>query len=298
MTDHYIDIGRQLRDKRLELRGELKDISDDTRIPLRYLEAIEAGEVDAFPSIVYYNLFARAYAKELGFDPERMFAVMAEENLELDRAETPGEEVPEKELTATEPTKDRSGRRVLYNWIVTIIVVVMIGLAIYILAGNRLGLKSKSNIEKNISKSGHSKGLVMADTTEEIEKPVLALADTTTAAERTEKIDTMTLRIDVDETCWLLVMADSDTVLNRNLDSGDYRVFEAAHSFLVSAGNPPGISMELDGFPMKSVSRGGRPFRDFEITNENKNDLIIRPEKPAPERDSGSEGVQENNSGN
>ena len=47
---------------------------------------------------------------------------------------------------------------------------------------------------------------------------------------------------------------------------------------------------------LESIAK--QTFRDFEITNENKNDLIIRPEKPAPERDSGSEGVQENNSGN
>ena len=55
-----------------ELRGiSLKQISDDTRIGVRFLEALEEGRLELIPGEFYRRSYLRAYARYLGLDEDR-----------------------------------------------------------------------------------------------------------------------------------------------------------------------------------------------------------------------------------
>jgi len=61
-------IGEKLRLAR-EARGiALRDISEQTRISIRYLEAIEADDYRRLPGGIFNRSFIRAYAKFIGYD--------------------------------------------------------------------------------------------------------------------------------------------------------------------------------------------------------------------------------------
>ena len=61
-------IGEQLRLAR-EGRGvPLREISDQTRISIRYLEAIESNDYDRLPGGVFNRSFIKAYARCVGYD--------------------------------------------------------------------------------------------------------------------------------------------------------------------------------------------------------------------------------------
>lgn len=61
---------KELKELR-ESRGiSVEEISERTKINIRYLQAIEAGDFDLI-EIPYYRLFLRAYAEEIGGDSER-----------------------------------------------------------------------------------------------------------------------------------------------------------------------------------------------------------------------------------
>jgi cytoskeleton protein RodZ len=61
-------IGEQLRLAR-EGRGVgLREISDQTRIAIRYLEAIEANDFGRLPGGVFNRSFIKAYARYIGYD--------------------------------------------------------------------------------------------------------------------------------------------------------------------------------------------------------------------------------------
>lgn len=61
-------IGEQLRLAR-EGRGVgLREISDQTRISVRYLEAIEANDYSRLPGGVFNRSFIKAYARYIGYD--------------------------------------------------------------------------------------------------------------------------------------------------------------------------------------------------------------------------------------
>ena len=63
-------IGEKLRLAR-ETRGiALRDISEQTRISMRYLEAIEADDYRRLPGGIFNRSFVRAYAKFIGYDEQ------------------------------------------------------------------------------------------------------------------------------------------------------------------------------------------------------------------------------------
>jgi len=61
-------IGEKLRLER-EARGiSLREISEQTRISMRYLEAIEGDDYQRLPGGIFNRSFIRAYAKFIGYD--------------------------------------------------------------------------------------------------------------------------------------------------------------------------------------------------------------------------------------
>ncbi|MFN3865041.1 MAG: helix-turn-helix domain-containing protein [Erythrobacter sp.] len=64
----YAGAGARLRAAREARRLELTEIAAETRIPLRHLEAIEAGDFGNLPSRTYAIGFARTFAKAVGLD--------------------------------------------------------------------------------------------------------------------------------------------------------------------------------------------------------------------------------------
>ena len=63
-------IGEKLRLAR-ETRGiALRDISEQTRISMRYLEAIETDDYRRLPGGIFNRSFIRAYAKFIGYDEQ------------------------------------------------------------------------------------------------------------------------------------------------------------------------------------------------------------------------------------
>jgi hypothetical protein len=71
--------GVLLRQAREELGLDLTHIAAETRIPLRHLEAIEAGDFESLPSRAYAIGFSRTYAKAVRLDDERITAIVRAE---------------------------------------------------------------------------------------------------------------------------------------------------------------------------------------------------------------------------
>ena len=64
-------IGEQLRLARQERGIPLREISDQTRISVHYLEAIESNDFKRLPGGIFNRSFVRAYAKYIGYDEKQ-----------------------------------------------------------------------------------------------------------------------------------------------------------------------------------------------------------------------------------
>ena len=71
---HTVDFGARLREAR-ERRGvSLRVIADATKISVRVLQALEDNDISRLPGGIFSRGFVRAYALEVGLDPEETIA--------------------------------------------------------------------------------------------------------------------------------------------------------------------------------------------------------------------------------
>ena len=64
--------GEELRRERELRQITLREISESTKINVRYLEALERNDFTHLPGGVFNKGFVRAYAQHIGIDPEAM----------------------------------------------------------------------------------------------------------------------------------------------------------------------------------------------------------------------------------
>ena len=64
--------GEDLKRERELRKIPLREISESTKINLRYLEALERNDFEHLPGGVFARGFVRAYAQFIGVDPESM----------------------------------------------------------------------------------------------------------------------------------------------------------------------------------------------------------------------------------
>lgn len=85
-------IGEQLRLAREERGVALREISNQTRISMRYLEAIETNDYKRLPGGIFNRSFVKAYARCVGFDEKQALEgyarFMREQGQTVDEVET------------------------------------------------------------------------------------------------------------------------------------------------------------------------------------------------------------------
>ncbi|MCP3730237.1 helix-turn-helix domain-containing protein [Sphingomonas sp. MG17] len=59
-------LGEALTEARLRCAMSIEDVAAETRVPVRYLAAIEAERFDLIPALVYIKGFVRAFARAVG----------------------------------------------------------------------------------------------------------------------------------------------------------------------------------------------------------------------------------------
>jgi cytoskeleton protein RodZ len=72
-------IGRRLKAAREEKGISLDDVANKTRVPIRHLQHIEAGEWDALPAPTYSVGFARSYANAIGLNGSEIGAELRQQ---------------------------------------------------------------------------------------------------------------------------------------------------------------------------------------------------------------------------
>ena len=64
-------VGARLREAREKRGVSLRQIANSTRISVMSLEALERSDLSRLPGGIFTRAFIRAYAQEVGLDPER-----------------------------------------------------------------------------------------------------------------------------------------------------------------------------------------------------------------------------------
>ncbi len=265
MPDDYKDIGNKLRQKRKELGKEIDEISEVIKVSSEYLKAIENGDFKALPSTVYYKLFVRSYAQELGLDGNQL---LEQFEIEDESVEGDDESVSEKKSAVKKRRRPESETPLLKIGIILAVVVIIVFIIIIILVPREEKKAGTGDLGQTIEKAE-----IIPDSHS------VSLNDTTSVEDTAASIEPpMTLSIFIKDSCWIMVAADGDTVLKNTLQSGARRSYTADYRFLISMGNPYNVDLKINDTLLRDISNRGRVVKGFEINRLNKADLFYIPE--------------------
>lgn len=121
-------LGAQLRRAREAHNVSLRDISDQTRISRRYLEAIEADDYKNLPGGIFNRSFVKAFARAVGLNEAD--AIRAYERTARAQGESP-DELPTSRQPARLYTDGESPRSPLVTVFLSILILAVISLGVY-----------------------------------------------------------------------------------------------------------------------------------------------------------------------
>lgn len=289
MNKIYIKFGQALKHERENKNISLADLSEELKISEENLNYLELGEVDKLPSELYYNLFAKSYARALGIDYNRTIEAIKEDLGEAIENNVERKAENTKEVKKSGPTPDEDALTAETNWLkkkfLTLILVV-IGIFICFMVVYKLFLEgentpySSSDSEKSspmVKDSSFNTGLLEDDLENfQWNKPDYQ--------EPSPIIMTLTAR----EACWASVLTDGDTVLYRNLVPWrEYKV-EAKYRIRISLAQPSLVQIKINDVEVDLRDPETRKISGVEVNQAN---LVSYLNPPPPDGKIDSTGI-------
>jgi len=234
------DFGRGLREAR-ERRGlSLRQIANSTKIAMSVLEALERNDLSRLPGGIFSRAFVRAYAVEVGLDPE--------ETMQAFIARLPHGSVSSGYSASTTQAEDhqavKSERRTATTLVSLVALSVPIAAAvIYFGISGRSGEAPAPAVElSSVPVSpAPTAGLPVVQTASTLEVPAVRL-----------RVSLSALR-----TCWVSVTADQGKALASLLQAGEQRTIDAEREIVLRIGDASALSVRINGVEAKPLGGEG-----------------------------------------
>lgn len=226
-------IGQRLAERRRKLDLTLRDVEDDLRIRLKYLEAIEADAFDELPGEAYVKGILRAYASYLGLDPD---AVVREYEEATARPEPP--------IILTKVAALRSPSALVLAVLVALLALAAVWLVIP---------ERPSQPQLPVAPTDSLAPTATPPPTQPATGTPIETTGATTApaAEATASAASRPYRVTIavvgDDACWVLLRANGRTFLARTLRPGDIVSIDLTSSARLQLGRPAAVRLAIDG---------------------------------------------------
>ena len=283
MRDMAESFGRELISARKFKGITLEQISDMTKIQLRYLEAMEAGHWDVLPQ-PYMEAFLKAYAEVVGMNVPKVMKMFRDLRRQMLAIEAPEEELPA-EATPTQPPSVAPPKKSSAGWIISgLIILIAAVIALYIIFQPDLFLRfaSQSKTEESVqveprepSSGGTStsdsasvadslptapdSAMIPADSSSlspDSGRPIETLPRANIAS--TEIPVGVNLLARARQRCWLRAVLDKEETQEALLAPGDSLILRANNEVELLVGNAGGLELELDGESLGVLGPSGR----------------------------------------
>lgn len=284
--DPPLDFGAQLAAARKQKNLSLEELSSRTKIRMSVLRAIERSALSELPGGLYSREFLRAFAREVGCDPEEIIrqyrSRLPDEPRGAD-AIAPADggisvTCPSGQVSVAEI--DAMTRRWRTAWIGS--AVVLLGAAIYLgLVSNRVrvyqGQSTSPKPDKNAATVTPPSLPSVAPPPAFVgpmppanvatvppasgDQAPIATTGTELAAGASANADVGDLRLDVKPIapCWLSAKADGKSVLYRLMDAGERAEIQAREEVVLTVGDPAGCGFDINGKAVRQLGSAGRP---------------------------------------
>jgi cytoskeletal protein RodZ len=245
-------VGETLKRARLAQSLGLGTLAGQTKINVKYLEAIEADDRKSLPSGFFYKSFVDQYARFLSLDTHEI-------NAEVDRLLSADAPLPlpgYESVVARNVPPMRYGPRLrslrTYASAVALVLVVMACSGVYTLWRNRGTIDVRAMLE-NVRSFGKTRVAQASSTSKPNERPEVTLA--TVARSEGERTPfepappgyKVMLDLVAHEATWVSVSSDGKPVFSGILQPNQSKTVGGKQSAKMRVGNAAGIEVRLNG---------------------------------------------------
>lgn len=260
--------GLSLRRAR-EARGlSLDELVRTTKISKSTLTALESGDIGRLPAAIYTRGFVKAYAHEVGLDPD----ATADEYLDRIESTTAGHHAGVEEghfhssasarhaSEAHDDTRELLAANQLRRFGRLTTLVAAIGLVVYVVSFNRE--RDDEPLAATMPAATTPPDAARAADERAADEPAIAGGDVAAA------VAALQLELVPQGPCWIVATVDGERVLARLLQRGERQSLAINEEALLRVGDPGALSISINGRAGRSLGLPGQPV-DVKITKEN-----------------------------
>lgn len=249
----------ELRTAREQKGISLQDIADSTLINIRFLEAIDAGNLAFLPQ-TYVRAFLREYATAVGIDPEEaMRAYDAESSPQASQNPVAPVTAADPPPSSPPPAPDRKEDAQISPTMALIAFVVIGVLALTVVLWNILAPETSPVVREipfeDVRRQQDGDGTAASDTA--------ALSTAAPAA----RSDTLILTAVASDSVWMQVTVDDASPRDAYLRKDQRRTWKAAGRLLLTLGNAGAVEFTLNGKRLGALGKSGAVLREHAITH-------------------------------
>jgi len=285
------EFGSQLKQAR-ESRGiSLRQIATSTKISTVALESLERGDLSKLPGGIFSRAFVRAYAIEVGLDPDEVVAQFLVElgvhESQADKSEVRPEVTADDRAFLEQQRRAAMGLRIA---IVVFVVLVIVAVMAWRVTNGATTESDTPASEQTPAASNSAqtpeptveRGLasdVPDGTTTTADGPPTGAAASREQAPVTASARALWIDVTATESCWLQVTTDGTVVPGRVLAAGERLRFEASREMVLQVGSAGAITWSVNGRQARSLGRIG-DVRTVTISSANVSQFYQEPDAP------------------
>jgi hypothetical protein len=263
-----MDVGLELRQARERRDLTLEQISETTKISRSVLQAIEACDESRLPARVFTRSFVKAYAREVGLDPDdtvrrylEQFAAPEVPTQGEEAADTPPGPEPPQDVPGPPPPLRivrRAGAAAL---------LLVVGLASFAAVTKSYRHVNKDATQPGAAQTVSTAGFVPAGTSQ---VPPAATSGTTE-----KPIEPLHLTITPTGPCWVEATADGQPAFAGLLVAGDRRDVDTRKDVTLRVGDPATFAFTINGARARIQGAHGKVVT-VQVTRENYRTFLTR----------------------
>jgi cytoskeleton protein RodZ len=270
-----VDIGADLRQARIAKKRSIEDIARATKINVSVLQAIESDAFSRVPGGLFTRGFLRAYAREVGLDPE---AIVERYRAEYEPAPSGGSE-----RTSESPEWERLGRIRLPSddvdaeaaaarrtQLLQLSIVLLIVL-LYFATWRQPKSQASSDAKQITPASVPSERETPVATSGRETTPRTAAAPTATPTPAPTWPTTMEMH--AQGPCWIEATAAGQRIVARLMDAGNTQTIPLKDEVTLRIGDPAVFAFTIGGAKGRSLGQAGKAVT-VRINQENYKTLL------------------------
>lgn len=271
MTDRSVpEFGTKLKRAREQKAISLREIAIATKISVTALEALERNDISRLPGGIFSRGIVRAYAIEVGLDPEQTVRDFIEQ-FPTDSVTAGSPHVPTEDHTAIESDR-RSAQTVVTLASISLPVAIAI---LYFTLGGASGAPEGGDTGHADRPAASTPEVPAAPAAPHVPEAAPAVG-VTPAAEVDEAPaieNPIVLTVTSSGGAWVDLTVDGTRVFSRMLQPGEQTTARAGTSIVLAVGDAGAVTFTIDGQPGIRLGAAGQA-RTIRITRETIADFV------------------------